>query len=171
MIKNGRIRTLTVKRNKGIRITFIVSLVFMILFALSVLLFKPGSYLELNKDNRSLMTFAGLLFWISLIITIATTIAVSSSRKKYFKANNISLSPKTPAVITFFSNKLAIVADIAFLVFLIVFIILAFTSDGFAVFVFLSLTILGFEAHCVLNGKNIRYIKMISSEVMRNECK
>lgn len=153
-------------RNKDVSVKFIfgISLFFLVLFAVSVLLFKPGSYLELNKDSRVLMVIAGILFWVSLIISHTAMLFVTLKRKNYFKKNGIKLNLKLPAVITFFSSKAAKIIDIALFLSIIVLVLLLLLSDGFEVFLMLSITILLFEAHCVANGKNVRYIKMICSE-------
>lgn len=150
-------------KNKASKILFVLSLVFGFVFAASFLLMPAASSMSLNEGKNELLYLAGALFWSSLILSIVTTVIVTIKRKNYFKGKGSTNLPKYPGIITFFSSKEAKIADIIMVVFLAVFIVCTIFTDGYPIYVFLFLSVLAIQYHCVLNGKNLIYIKELKS--------
>ena len=139
-------------------IVFVISLVLMVVFAATFLLMPKASSVSLNEGNDKLLYAVGGTFWGSLLVSNVLMLVVTVLRRK----SNVKLKcKKVPGIIAFFSNKEAMIADIATAVFAIAFIVGIFTavSKGYLIYVFLFFLVLSFEAHCVLNGKNYAYIK------------
>lgn len=151
------------KNDKTSRIMFVLSLVFGFVFAASFLLMPAASSISLNEGKNELLYLAGALFWSSLFLSIVTTVIVTVKRKKYFKNKENSNLPKYPGIITFFSSKKAKIADILMIVFLVAFIACTIFADGYPIYVFLFLSVLAIQYHCVLNGKNLIFIKELKS--------
>lgn len=146
-------------------IMFVISLVLKLLFAASFLLMPMASDISLNKDKNGLLYFAGALFWVSLILSIVTSIIVTKKQKEYYHKKGCQDSSKRvlPAIFTFFSCKEAKIVDILMLVFVAVLILLIVFTDGYLLYVFLFLSVLFIELHSTFNGKNYRYIKELKS--------
>ncbi len=150
-------------KDKSSPALFVISLVFKLLFAVSFLLMPAASSLSLNQEKNGLLYFAGVLFWASLIISQLTMLFVTLKQKKYFADNNRSGLPKYPAIFTFFYSKEAKIIDILMFVVIVAFIITVIATDSYLIYVFLFLSALMIQAHCVLNGKNLIYIKELKS--------
>lgn len=144
-------------------IMFVLSLIFGFCFASSFLLMPAASSLSLNDGKNGLLYLAGAMFWISLVLAITTTVVVTVKRKNYFNGKDSSVLPKYPGIITFFSTKEAKIVDILMIVFIIAFIVCTIFADGYPIYIFLFLSVLAIQYHCVLNGKNLIYIKELKS--------
>ena len=111
----------------------------------------------------------GVLFWLGLIAGIVLIMMINSHRKKNAGAN--AKSTGRPGAFRFFSNRKAMIADIAMIVFLVVLIVLSFVRIkeqslfmiAFAFFLF------SLYMHCVLNGTNYQYIMSKKTRSVRNE--
>ncbi len=145
------------------KIMFALSLIFGFVFAASFLLMPAASSISLNEGENGLLYLAGALFWSSLILSIVANFIVTVKRKKYFKGKESTNIPKYPGIITFFSSKEAKIADILMIVFFVAFIVCTIFADGYPIYVFLFLSVLAIQYHCVLNGKNLIYIKELKS--------
>jgi len=146
-------------KDKVSKTMFILSIVFGFIFAASFLLMPEASRISLNEEKNGFLYLSGALFWSSLILSVITTAVVTVKRKNYFKGKkNVNL-PKHSGIITFFSSKEAKIVDILMIVFLVAFIICTIFADGYPIYVFLFLSMLAIEWHCILNGKNYIYIK------------
>lgn len=148
-------------KEKTAAIVFAVSLLCMVVFAVSFLLMPIANGISLNEGKNGMLYAVGIQFWVSLLVSLILTLAVSLMRKKY--AGQDMTFKKLPGIVTFFSNRESKVADILTVVFLIAFIICTFVTDSYLIYVFIFLTVLSFEAHCVLNGKNYTYMKELIS--------
>lgn len=153
----------SVNKDKTTIIMFVLSLVFGFVFAASFLLMPAASNISLNERKNGLLYLAGGLFWSSLFISIVTTVIVTVKRKKYFKDKENTNLSKHSGIVTFFSSKEAKVADILMFIFVVAFIVCTIFADGYLIYVFLFLSVLAIQYHCVLNGKNLIYIKELKS--------
>lgn len=157
------------QRKHRMKIFFALSAFSLILFALSFILMSPASHMALNENKYGLLYFCGVLFWGSLIASIVFIFFETYNRKKISNNEKMS-SNKLPAIITFFSSKEAIIADVLMFIFLVGFIVccIAHADQAISLFAF-SIFVLTAEAHCVLNGRNYNYIKEMKAEVVSNE--
>ena len=146
---------------KKSEILFVISLIFKFLFAASFLLMPPASDISLNDGKQGFLYFVGVLFWVSLIISQITMIVVTIQQKKYYKGKDTKDLPGKPAIITFFYTKEAKIADILMCVSIVGFILSTILTDSYLIYVFLFLSVLMIQIHCVLNGKNLIYLKEI----------
>ncbi len=136
--------------------------------AFAWLLSPFGNY----RGNALAVFFAvlvGVLFWLGLLAGIVLIMMINSHRKKSAGAR-AKLSGR-PGAFRFFSNRRAMIADIAMIVFLVVLIIMSFVSNKaqsmfMVVFAFFLFSI---YMHCVLNGTNYQYIMSKKTRSVRNE--
>lgn len=145
--------------NKTVLAIFCLSVGFMVLFAASFLMMPVANGISLNEGKNGVLYLVGIIFWLSLLMSQILMITVSMKRKADEKHNQ----KKRIGLISFFSNKEAMIADILTAVFAVIFVICVLTTDAYLIYVFLCLTVLSFEMHCVLNGKNYAYIKELKS--------
>ncbi|MBR2589498.1 MAG: hypothetical protein IKE65_01080 [Clostridia bacterium] len=108
---------------------------------------------DITRGGRAGSIIIGIIFWLGLIAGIILCVLLSKQRKAAgFDEGKIGL-------IGFFSNKAAIVFDCLMIVSCIasiVFIVLK--SQLFIGFISIALFFFSLEMHCVLNGKNYKYI-------------
>lgn len=120
--------------------------------------------------------FTGIVFWLFLILGYVLFFQVSKHRKEYERTRSAEADgegrrrsreyKKTPGIICFFSNRYAVVADIAMIIFFIlslVFLLIPSLSQNAAI-IFISLFILSLHMHGILNGVNYRYIRSVSKK-------
>ncbi len=142
---------------------FAVSSIFKFLFAASFLMMPFASNISLNEEKNGFLYFVGALFWATLILSVVTSILLTKKQKAYFLGKENTNLPKRPAIITFFSSKEAKIADILMIVFIVAFILCTILTDSYLIYVFLFLSVLFVELHCLFNGKNYLYIKELKS--------
>lgn len=115
------------------------------------------SFLLMPIETMSVLP--GLLFWIGLLIGVAFQIALEARRRAFFARYNVKrekMQKPRNGLLTFASNKLATIVDNIFVV-SIVATILAFIftkGTGYLCYVCISVLLLSFCLHCVLNGRN-----------------
>lgn len=132
--------------------------------AFSMLLTFFGDY----NGNTVAVTFAvliGVFFWLGLMLGAVLLIIVNQHRKKYI-TNKKSLSKNKIGAITFYSNRLAAIADIAMVILFILMMAVMFipyVGQSIAMVLF-SFLLFAIYMHCVLNGINFIYIKSINEE-------
>ena len=145
------------KQKQTQKILLFLSIVFMFLFSASFLLMPIAS--QINFQGKSILMFInGLWFWITGIIAMILFIIVNQSRKKQLKNTN-EIDNNKSGFICFFTNSWAKAADCLFLISLIGLIILIIIlPQSYFVFIFAFITVFAFLMHCVLNGKNYKYI-------------
>lgn len=149
------------KTAKQLLIMFALMLAFMLLFSVSFLLMSPASDLALNHGQKWLQVLSGALFWTSFIAAYTLLVLVNVKRAKLAKHKKVSPKYKLPGIITFFSSKEAIVADVLSAVFLIAVVVCVaiLKLNNMFAFVLISLLVLALQLRAVLNGENYRYIK------------
>ena len=111
------------------------------------------NYDSVKKSVRALSYISSLVFWISLCAAWIIKLIL------YKTINPEKQERKKPAVITFFSNRYAKIADISTAIFLILLIIIAITkTPNIIVLIIVSLFIFAFQMHIALNGRVYKYI-------------
>lgn len=126
------------------------------------------SFLGDYRGNAISVVFAviiGVLFWLGLIAGAAFLFIINKHRKKA-GGKKTANRKKHIGAITFFSNRYAMIADIAMAVFLVLTILLGFIPGVAREFAMVSLSFFIFAVymHCVLNGINYKYINSIKEE-------
>lgn len=142
-------------------ILFGVSVLSFLMLAVSFLLMPIES--ETTQDKISVIALiAGVMFWVSIFIGLATQVILSVRRKKWYSANRIKADKKEQktGLISFFRNKYAIIADIASAISLIGLVVAMIVthSTGYICYVFVSAFIFSFSMHCILNGKVFYFV-------------
>lgn len=123
----------------------------------------------INQDERKWFSYiAAGIFWLIMILQIVLILKASKIRKHIENCKNESSQIKTYrlGLISFFNNKEGTVSDIIFIVSIILLIfILVFekTYSLISVICFPCL-FLSFNLHCIFNGKNYTYIKLLEIE-------
>lgn len=125
------------------------------------------SFADMNGNifEKVISYIAGLLFWSGLIM----------EQVFFYKANSLMkliekrlLKNKMPAyknaqigIISFFENREAIIADITLLLSTIFLVILSICriKDSWLIPIGVAIMFFSFNMHCLLNGKNYKYIK------------
>ena len=139
------------KRNH--KALFIASLTFMLLFSASFLIMPLASALSFGGSNVLLM-INGLWFWITGILAGGTFLAANRKRKSVSVDNN-----SRPGILCFCLNPWAKIADCTFVASILgLTVTIIFASQIFFVFILASLTVFSFLMHCVLNGRNFKYL-------------
>ncbi len=121
-----------------------------------------GSYSG-NVFNLIMALMTGIFFWLGLIVGYMLLAIINFHRK----CSKNSLNQKSkPGIICIFSNKYAVVADIAMVLFLILSLLFLFIpplSKSIAI-VFVSIFLFSLHMHCILNGVNFRYINSVDKK-------
>lgn len=106
-----------------------------------------------SKSKVIFSYIASALFWASFIVSwIIQFVCYKSVKKQNVIKGKI-------AIVTFFSNKYAMVFDILTLVFLLAVVILLISKANMAVLVIIiSLFIFAFQMRIILNSNNYKYI-------------
>lgn len=138
-----------------------LSIFFFLMFSVSFLLMPLGS--ESPTENISAYTMvAGLMFWISIIMGIATQCVLAHRRRSWYVIHRIRKVRATQKVglISFFKNSYATVADAVTILSLIGLVIamIATQGTGYICYVLVSLFVFSFSMHCILNGKVFYHI-------------
>lgn len=134
---------------------------FLALLSVGVLLMPIG--INIKDKTLLLMYFSGTAFWTGAIGTIYMTFKINRYKKSDHGFNELYGNDKQIGLIHFFQNKEAIIMDISMLLSAVFFIIVKiFNVNIFLLYIFFSIFIFTFGMHCMLNGKNYKYIKYIS---------
>ena len=104
-----------------------------------------------------------MIFWLGLIAEQVFFWKANSILKQIINTGQVERLNKKPGIIAPLQTELGAIADLVFVVSLIVFLILMIGNWGQSVFqfIFLFLIVLSFRIHCVANGKNYWYKKLI----------
>ena len=99
------------------------------------------------------------IFWLALILEQVFIWKANSILKKIVEKEKIRKIQAKPGIIAPFQTKLGVIADISFIVSLVVFTVLVILNWGndWLQFVCLFLIVLSFRVHCIANGKNYYY--------------
>ena len=109
--------------------------------------------------NTVFSVIIGVAFWAGLLGGIICDLLLSKKRKA------ASAQGGRPGIITFFSNRLAKIADIAAAIsFAASVAVLVSGTTAAAGAIALGMFVFSFAMHCVLNGKNYHYITNSTEE-------
>lgn len=121
---------------------------------------------------RWVVLLSGLMFWIPLLLGIASQILLSKLRKDYLiKDGKINNRTNRIGLLTFFSNTYALIADSLFVLSILILIVLIifYKQVSYIHFVFIFLTVLMFSFHCIFNGKNYRFVTKTYNRYINKE--
>ena len=113
------------------------------------------------------------LFWICIVIEGVFVHMATQERKwmerKRFRSRTLKYSQ--PGVISFFKNCEASIADVVLFTSATLVVVLAWTQikTVWMIMTGISILFLSFNLHCILNGKNYRYLKLYKEEHERDE--
>lgn len=130
-----------------------------------LLLLIPYSNIEGTKAQQMMAYIIAFLFWASIIGEVVLVRLASRERKrldrKLCKGKEINQS--LFGVFSFFKNKEAIVTDIILFLSVILLGVIIWTNvkTSWIIIGVVSVLVLSFNLHCILNGKNYRYLKEI----------
>ncbi|MED9970711.1 MAG: hypothetical protein UFA98_12030 [Ruminococcus sp.] len=146
---------------------FRLSFSLFVVSALSIMLSFFGSYKNGNPVEILFAVLTGVLFWGGLAAAILTLIMLNNHRKtqeKKNKTNKKRNNSYTIGIITFFSCKEAMIADIvmiALIILLAVSMFIPWAGQDIKMIV-ASLLLAAVYAHSMLNGVNYKYIKSLN---------
>ncbi len=149
-----------------------ISLYFLILIMLAVIpavliLCIPLVSLDGSQAQKIGAYILAAGFWLSIILELLMTLICSSKRKKLEqqKTKDKALSKSKSGVISFFKTPEGKIADLAMIIsFVAVIVIICMqVKSQWLILGCVSVLYLSFNMHCLLNGKNYRYIKLISN--------
>lgn len=124
--------------------------------------------IEGTMIQKTLAYIIAFLFWISIIFEIVLVRLSDKERRKsgkrFYIRRKINQSPI--GMFSFFKNKEAIVVDIIFIISIvsIVIIICMHAKASWIIISVVSIFILSFNLHCILNGRNYRYLKELKNK-------
>ena len=143
------------------KVFFFIALLSGLIFSSSFLIMSPAMHISLNEGRNGLLYFSGALFWAGLLLTVVAWCLAAKMRKNYYFVNKQKkLKGRRPGLLRFFSNPVAVLADICAAISLIGFILcLIFASkSGLINYIFLFLTVLTVQLHAAFNGILFRFI-------------
>ncbi len=129
--------------------------------SVSFVLMPLESAIQVNNVSIYVL-IAGLVFWVSLVIGIVGQAMLTWRRNRWHKKNPKKRCrlQRRIGLITFFSNFLALIADVLCGISLIALIVLLMVTNGagFICYILLALFTFAFSMHCILNGKNYYFV-------------
>lgn len=150
---------------KRLKSWFVLSLVLVFIQSICLLVIPV-----LEIDNVLNTAFA-VLFWVCLILYIASVILSSKERQKIEKSKFRVKKLKKSHIgfLKFFQNKEAVIFDVLLFIStaLIIVSIIIKTEFEWLIAVGLFLWFISFNLHCLFNGKNYIYIK--ANEIYKKE--
>ena len=112
------------------------------------------------ESNEKAIIPVGLAFWFFAISGYILLIVANVEFKRI--SGNLRKNKRSlPGIISFFSNKIAMIADIAVIISIVAFVIICITELRFKyiAFVVLFLLIFSLHMHCLFNGRIYKLIK------------
>lgn len=153
-------------KNKDNYIFYYCNISIMLSVSIFIFIF---SVLFIGVEETKIQVLAKLLigvgFWGSLITQFLLVYLTTKERKRMqligYKAKSINVSKI--GLISFFKTKESKIVDVVLIVSLLSLVcVVALQTDNDLIIIFsLSIFSLMFNLHCILNGKNYRYIKLL----------
>lgn len=150
------------RRRKKDIILLCVSICSFFVMALSILIMPIETD---NIEPRTLNIIIGSMFWGFLIIGVTIQIILAQRRKSWIRKNHLrrnrSFLNSKVGIISFAQNLFGCIADVTLglsLIVLIVALVLT-NSAGYACYISLSIFVIAFCLHCILNGKIFYYVQ------------
>lgn len=113
----------------------------------------------------------GLAFWFFAISGYILLIVANVEFKRI--SGNLRKNKRSlPGIISFFSNKIAMIADVAVIISIVAFVIICITELRFKYIAFVTLFLLIFSLHmhCLFNGRIYKLIKMKRRDINYEQC-
>lgn len=129
----------------------------------------PFVSVEGNSIQRIMAYVVAMFFWLAVISEIIIARQSSKIRAKMerriYRNKQIRLS--SVGILSFFKNKEAMMADVLLFVSVVVLgiVIWAKIVTTWIIICVVSILILSFNMHCILNGRNYRYIKALNKHL------
>lgn len=157
-----------VKKLNTLLITSIVSYSIM---SLDFLIMPVGNSVT-DKSMRWLDILTGLIFWLGLISGTILYVFFSKECKKWYennKGNKDIYKEKKIGLISFFSNRAALVADICLIISILLFAMLMIFTDrtSYICFISIMLLVFFFSMHCILNGKSFFVYEYVNKSLRK----
>ena len=133
-----------------------------------LLLLIPYSNIVGTKKQQTMAYIIAFLFWASIICEIVFVCLAGNERKrldrKLHKGKEINQS--LSGIFSFFKNREAIVADVTLFLSVVLLGVIIWTNVKISWIIIgvVSVLALSFNLHCILNGKNYRYLKEIKNK-------
>ena len=144
------------------RILLFASIVFSVMSSLAIpaILIVFGDVTDDSKIPPQFVT--SLVFWVGLFGEQAFIWGANAILRRIKKTNKARFEPKV-GIIAPFTTLEGMIADIVFIWALIVGVIVYLLNvSQYVQFIMLFLLVLSFRLHCILNGKNYWYSKLLS---------
>ena len=131
-------------------------------FVMSIdFMFMPIGINDFSKNYKAVSIVTGIIFWLGLIAGITLFILYALKCKAQFNQiqkyndNFGTADNKRIGLISFFSNRVALVSDVVFILSAILFaVLMIFTKrTAYICYIVLSLLVFSFITHCIFNGK------------------
>ncbi len=155
-----------------INLYFLISVLLAVLPSVLILCI-PLVSLEGSGPQRVGAYIMAAVFWLCVILELWMTRLCSSERRwlELRKVRSRSLSQVNPGVVSFLKTREGMIADIVMFASLIAVIVIAWTQvrNQWLILSCVSVLYLSFNLHCLLNGKNYRYIKLLSNYKKEHE--
>lgn len=140
----------------------------------ALILCIPFVNLEGTGIQRVLAYIMATAFWLCIILELLMIWKCSTNRKcieNYRKNQGIALPQSKPDVVSFTKTREGRVADIVMFASLITVIVIVWAQVKLQWLILGSVSVLylSFNLHCLLNGKNYRYIKLLNNYKKEHE--
>ncbi len=111
----------------------------------------------------------GIMFWMFLILGIASQIILAQKRKNWFIKNHVRRfkGKSKIGIVAFFQNLPAIIADCMVILSVLGLTISAIVTDGtgYVCYIFVSSLVFSFSMHCIFNGKIYNFLANIDKDL------
>lgn len=155
-----------------IKVYFSISVVSAVVSSLQPLCIPFVSLDGTSFQKRAAYILAAV-FWLSLMLELCMVWMCSSERKRleHKKVGFGALLRARRGAISFAKTLPGTVADAVMLLSLIAVVITVWTEthSQWLILVLVSVLCLSFQLHCLMNGKNYRYIKLLSKYAKEHE--
>lgn len=143
---------------KKLSIFLITSVISYFIMSIDFLIMPIGNSV-IDKNMRWLNILTSVIFWTGLLCGTVLYVIFSKKCKKWYennKGNKDIYKEKRLGLISFFSNRLAIAADICLIISILLFVVLMIFTDRTSYFCYIAIMLLvfSFTMHCILNGKS-----------------
>lgn len=114
-----------------------------------------------------------VVFWLCIFLELWMTHLCSSERKRLEqrKVRSRSLAKSNPGVVSFLETREGVFADAVMVASLIAVIVITWTQvkSQWLILSCASVLSLSFNMHCLLNGRNYRYMKLLGNNKKEHE--
>lgn len=158
------------QNKKSISLLLILSICSFFIMSADFLIMPIGnSFADQNMKWFDILT--GTIFWGFLISGIVLFVLFSKKCRKYMiNSDGNNYKKKAIGILSFFSNRYAIVSDICLIFSIVFFVTLMIFTNRTSYICYISIMLFAFfiSMHCILNGKYFNYL-LKNQEVEKNE--